>query len=643
MAPTRFLSALLLIASLPNAIEGGFFKKKHRRQKAGTRYKDHDPVHVVVNKVGPFNNPTETYRYYSLPFCHEHANEDEHKAAIEDELPPGADGTDDSVMLSAGRRIKADRVGAERHKMRLGESIAGDRRETSPYELSYQDDIEWRLLCKRTLGTKELMKFKEAIHNNYFFEMFIEDLPMWGYIGDFEGEDAILGEMEGSQTYLFPHLHFKIGTNNNQIVSVSVTTERDRRVEITNVHKPTTVQFSYSTEWFEDHELPWKMRMTRYADSRFLPGSFEIHWLSIINSFVLVLLLTAFLTIILMRVLKNDFSRYMELDDESLEEEESGWKLIHGDVFRFPEFPVVFCASVGTGVQLIFATFFLLGCALTNLISTTRRGSILAGMVVLYCLTCSIGSFISTRLYFQMNGKAWVRCVLFTAGLFPVPTAIVFMWVNTIALFHKSTSALPFSTIFTIAALYALIAFPLTVLGGIAAKNYASHDFNAPTRTTKVAREIPTEVPWYRSRFFQMIISGFLPFSAIYIELHYIFASMWGHQIYTLFGILLFAFVLLIIVTSFISVALLYFQLAREDHRWWWSTFINAGMTGLFIYGYSFFYYFHRSGMSGVLQSSFYFGYMSIVSFAFFLMLGSAGFHFSLVFVKHIYSRVKCD
>ena len=151
--------------------------------------------------------------------------------------------------------------------------------------------------------------------------MFIEDLPMWGYVGDFENEDAILGEMDGSHTYLFPHLHFKVGTHKSQIVSVTVTTERDRRVDITNVHKPTTVTFSYSVEWFED-DLPWKFRMTRYADSRFLPGSFEIHWLSIINSFVLVLLLTAFLTIILMRVLKNDFSRYMELDDESLEEEE---------------------------------------------------------------------------------------------------------------------------------------------------------------------------------------------------------------------------------------------------------------------------------------------------------------------------------
>jgi len=58
------------------------------------------------------------------------------------------------------------------------------------------------------------------------------------------------------------------------------------------------------------------------------------------------------------------------------------------------------------------------------------------------------------------------------------------------------------------------------------------------------------------------LLAGFLPFSAIYIEVHCIVASMWGHQIYTLFGILLLAFVLLVIVTSFITVALLYFQLA---------------------------------------------------------------------------------
>jgi hypothetical protein len=57
--------------------------------------------------------------------------------------------------------------------------------------------------------------------------------------------------------------------------------------------------------------------MKRYEDSAFLPATFEIHWLSVINSFVLVLLLTAFLAVILMRILKKDFSRYMEVDEVS--------------------------------------------------------------------------------------------------------------------------------------------------------------------------------------------------------------------------------------------------------------------------------------------------------------------------------------
>ena len=80
-------------------------------------------------------------------------------------------------------------------------------------------------------------------------------------------------------------------------------------------------------------------------------------------------------------------------------------------------------------------------------------------------------------------------------------------------------------------------------------------------------RQIP-EVPFYRTGVAQVLLAGFLPFSAISIELHYIFASVWGHKVYTLFGILFLAFVLCTVVTSFIVIALTYFQLAVEDHRW---------------------------------------------------------------------------
>jgi transmembrane 9 superfamily protein 3 len=29
-----------------------------------------------------------------------------------------------------------------------------------------------------------LKEFKDAIEADYFFEMFIDDLPMWGYLGE---------------------------------------------------------------------------------------------------------------------------------------------------------------------------------------------------------------------------------------------------------------------------------------------------------------------------------------------------------------------------------------------------------------------------------------------------------------------------
>ncbi|KAL3925256.1 MAG: hypothetical protein SGILL_000534 [Bacillariaceae sp.] len=163
--------------------------------------------------TSPFNNPTETYRYYSLPFCHEHSTEEEEAEAAQEE----------NVDLPDLEQQK--RLGAQRHRQRLGESIVGDRRETSPYEISFGDTVEWRLLCKKLLRPTDIEAFKEAIHNNYFFEMFVEDLPMWGYIGDITDEDMIIGETEGTSTYLFTHLHFLLGHNKNQIVAAKVTTD----------------------------------------------------------------------------------------------------------------------------------------------------------------------------------------------------------------------------------------------------------------------------------------------------------------------------------------------------------------------------------------------------------------------------------
>lgn len=67
------------------------------------------------------------------------------------------------------------------------------------------------------------------------------------------------------------------------------------------------------------------------------------------------------------------------------------------------------------------------------------------------------------------------------------------------------------------------------------------------------------------------------PLSAISVELYYIFATVWGREVYTLYGILLVVFFILMSVTACISIALTYFQLSIEDYRWWWRSIFSSG------------------------------------------------------------------
>jgi hypothetical protein len=495
----------------------------------------------------------------------------------------------------------------EHQKHELGEILSGDRKVKTPYQIPFRKAVQYAELCKKKLTSQDIIDFEHAVMDEYFFEFFIDGLPMWGYVGDDEEEDLIFNKYGKSRKHIYPHLHYSIAYNEDHIVAVNVTTDHSKRHDISESNPMAkTVQFSYSVEWVQS-ETQFEDRMGRYVEGSFLPASFEIHWLSIINSFVLVVLLTVFLAIILMRVLKNDFARYMNVDDEQdFSDEETGWKLIHGDVFRFPQRVSVFCAMIGTGVHLFVVCFLLLTLALMSAFHPSKRGGITTASIIIYALTSAVGGFVSARLYRQLGGLNWVwNCVL-NALVFPAPLMAVFSFVNTVAMINTSTAALPFGTILVMLALFFFVTFPISVIGSITGRNTAS-DFDQPCRTTKVAREIPP-APWYRQRVPQMFMAGFLPFSAIYIELHYIFASVWGHKVYTLFGILFLAWTMLVIVTSFISVALTYFQLAMEDHHWWWRSFFSGGSTGIFIYAYSFFYYFHRSDMFGFMQTSFYFG-----------------------------------
>ena len=94
---------------------------------------------------------------------------------------------------------------------------------------------------------------------------------------------------------------------------------------------------------------------------------------------------------------------------------------------------------------------------------------------MLYALTAGVAGYVSAVSYKIMGGTNWVRNVLLTTALFCGPLLAMFSFLNTVAIAYRTTTALPFGTIVIILVIWALITFPLTVLGGIAGKNSKVH------------------------------------------------------------------------------------------------------------------------------------------------------------------------
>lgn len=74
---------------------------------------------------------------------------------------------------------------------------------------------------------------------------------------------------------------------------------------------------------------------------------------------------------IMVRTLRRDIARYNAGENDSLAGldetiEETGWKLVHGDVFRPPPHPRLFAAVIGSGIQ-IFCMALITICKILSL------------------------------------------------------------------------------------------------------------------------------------------------------------------------------------------------------------------------------------------------------------------------------------
>ena len=166
----------------------------------------------------------------------------------------------------------------------------------------------------------------------------------------------------------------------------------------------TKVTWTYSVYWVKS-STSFATRWDKYLHV-YDP---KIHWLSLTISFVIFTFLSGIVTTILNRTLRKDIARYNRLDQYSLDDlngtsavedgvqEDSGWKLVHGDVFRPPKNSLMLSILVGNGAQLFAMTGLTIAFAAVGFLSPSNRGSLGTVMILLYTLFGLLGGYASSR------------------------------------------------------------------------------------------------------------------------------------------------------------------------------------------------------------------------------------------------------
>ncbi|CAN6440195.1 unnamed protein product [Victoria cruziana] len=581
-------SALILLILLGNFAPSSASESDHR-------YQSDEPVTLWVNKVGPYNNPQETYNYYSLPFCQ----------------PSG---------------IAAHKWGG------LGEVLGGNELIDSQIDVKFRKNVDRTLICELELDTVKVKQFKEAIENSYWFEFFMDDLPLWGFVGELHSERS-----NDNRHMLWTHKSILVQYNSDQIIHVNLTQESPKSLEAGK-----TLELTYSVKWVST-SISFAHRFDVYLDYPFFEH--QIHWFSIFNSFMMVIFLTGLVSMILMRTLRNDYAKYAREDDdlETLERdvsEESGWKLVHGDVFRPARNLVLLSALVGTGAQLAMLVLLVILLAIIGMLYI-GRGAIVTTFIVCYAMTSFIAGHVSGGLYSRNGGKNWIKSMILTASLFPFLCFGIGFILNTVAIFYGSLAAIPFGTMVVVFIIWAFISFPLALLGTVVGRNWSGAP-NNPCRVKTIPRPIP-EKKWYLTPSVVSLMGGLLPFGSIFIEMYFVFTSFWNYKVYYVYGFMLLVFLILIIVTVCVTIVGTYFLLNAENYHWQWTSFFSAASTAVYVYLYSIYYYYVKTKMSGFFQTSFYFGYTLMFCLGLGILCGAVGYLGSTLFVRRIYRNIKCD
>lgn len=538
----------------------------------------------------------------------------------------------------------------------LGSIIFGDRIYNSPFQLTMLKNESCKSLCTSEVPSLDSRFVNKLVKNGFSYNWLIDGLPAARKLhdkrtkSDFYGAGFELGFVgEDGNPHLDNHFDINIeyhqrGDDEFRVVGVTVEPHSWDRAEATcdaktynpvtlDTKKRNSVVFTYDVTWTPSETL-WATRWDKYLHV-YDP---KIQWFSLFNFSLIVICLSIIMSHILVRALKNDISRYNEvsLDDEF--QDESGWKLVHGDVFRSPKFLQVLSVLVGSGIQLLLMILSTVGFALLGLLSPSNRGSLATVMFILYALFGCVGSFVSGSIYKFFGGEDWKINMFLSPILVPGGILIAFTFLNFFLIFANSSGAIPAGTLLAIILIWFVISIPSSIAGSLIA--FKREALSKPVKTNQISRQIPTQ-PFYLKTIVSALGSGIFPFGSMAVEMYFIYSSLWFNRVFYMFGFLFFCFILMILTTALVTVLATYYTLCSENYKWQWRSIFIGGGCSIYVFVHAIFL--SKFQLGGFVTIVLYIGYSLLISALTFLITGSIGFLSSLIFIRKIYSSVKID
>ncbi|KAL8731965.1 MAG: hypothetical protein Q9166_003097 [cf. Caloplaca sp. 2 TL-2023] len=442
-----------------------------------------------------------------------------------------------------------------------------------------------------------------------------------------------------------------------------------------------TIPYSYSVYFREDESIDWSKRWDLYFNNQ--EDSNVIHWLAIINSLVICSLLTVIVIMVINRTYRQVHGKdgpgdegklllkrrkptngtksprlrekapaglleqkgELERDedwssDEEYVEDITGWKLLHGDIFRAPPYAGYLAPLIGSGMQLVFMATGLLILSCFGILNPSFRGGFVSVGVGLFVFAGIISGYFSSRLYKTFGGMNWRKNTLMTALLFPGLLFTTIFILNLFVWAQASSTALPFGTLVGLIALMLLIQLPLVYVGSWYGF-HQSQPYEHPTKTNSIARPIP-EQAWYTQNVYAALIAGFIPFAVVFIELLFVFRSLWQDKsgYYYVFGFLSIVSLVGILTVVEVTIVAIYIMLCQENYNWWWQSVFIGGGSSFWIFLYCIVFYYTKLKIHGFISGLLFFSYSFLACTVYGLLTGTVGFLTAYAFVRRIYGYV---